>query len=178
MNLTMLDHLGTNPTQLVGILSFAAASIACFVAARQPQSKDASTWKALTVINSLFLVEILTGIRHRLHNFAVTTFFREGKYAQRGPIQEIVILSLVVIAIILAVILFFSWRKTAGGPAKIVMSITFLVLLLFAIETVSLHAVDAVFYQTIGSVMMIGWFWLFAGCGVVFATSLRKRHNS
>ena len=169
----MLDHLATNPTQLVGILSFAAASIACFIAARRPLSKDASTWKALTVINSLFLFEILVGIRHRLHNFAVTMFFADGKYAQRVPIQEILILSLAVIAVILAAIL-FSWRRAAGGPAKIVMGITFLVMLLFAIETVSLHAVDAVFYRTIGSVMMIGWLWLFAGCGVILATSLRN----
>jgi hypothetical protein len=68
----------------------------------------------------------------------------------------------------------FIWHKANGTSANFAVGITIAVSLLFAIETVSLHAVDAVLYRPIASVMIIGWTWAIAGCGVVLAASFRS----
>ena len=57
---------------------------------------------------------------------------------------------------------------------KVAASITVGLLALFAIETVSLHALDAVFFRTIGSVFAIGWLWAIAAAGMHDARSLPR----
>jgi hypothetical protein len=168
----MFDRFGTNPTQLIGILSFAAATIACLRATRYPWLPDARAWKVLAFVNCLFLIEIFVGLRHRTHDIANRILMAEGKYAQRGPVQEIIILSLAAIAVILAVLVLFRYQA-AGRAARVAISITIAVLALFAIETVSLHAVDAVFYRSIGPLLLIGWIWALASAAIVFAASWR-----
>jgi hypothetical protein len=61
------------------------------------------------------------------------------------------------------------WRQGAGGAARLAASITIAVSALFAIEMVSLHAVDAVFYRPIGPVLMLGWVWVIAAAGICAA---------
>ena len=164
----MLNRLGTNPTQLVGILAFAAAAIACLVAMRRPGRHDERAWLMLAFINFLCLVEIFVGLRHRVQAFGASILMANGTYAQRGPMQEIVISSFAVAALICA-ILILSWYKTTGPAARVATSVTIAVLALFSIEAVSLHAIDAIFYRSIGPVLLIGWIWALASAAIVFA---------
>jgi len=114
------------------------------------------------------MLEIFIGLRHRLHDLAVAALLAHSEYGERSSIQEIIISSFAVVAIGLAAVIFFC-HKDVVGSAKVVTGITIAVSLLFAIETVSLHAVDAVFYHPVGSVMIIGWIWAVAASGVVLA---------
>jgi hypothetical protein len=119
------------------------------------------------------MLEIFIGLRHRLHDLAVATLLAHSEYGGRSYLQEIIISSFAVIAIGLAALIFL-WHEDAVGSAKVVTGITIAVSLLFAIETVSLHAVDAVFYHPVGSVMIIGWIWAVSASGVVSAALFRN----
>ncbi len=171
----MLDRFSTNPTELTGLLSFAAATIACLIATRPSGSPDTHIWKVLALINCLFLIEVRVGLRYRINELVITLLKTEGLYAQlHGSSQEIIILSIATIALVFVTLLLF-WRQVAGGTARVAASITIAVLALFAIETVSLHALDAVFYRPIGPVLMLGWVWVIASVGICLAATQRPR---
>jgi len=163
----MLDQFGTNLTQLTGLLSFAAATMACIFAARRSISRDARIWQLLAIMNGLFFIEILIGLRHRVHNYVDALLMAQGQYGERRWMQESMIIGLATIAIICVVPLLFS-RRLAGG-ARLAASLTIALLALFAIETVSLHALDSVYYRPIGSVLLIGWMWAIAAAGICWA---------
>ena len=167
----MLDRINTNPTQLAGLLSFAAATIACLIATRRSGSRDATTWKLLALMNCLFLIEIFSGLRFHIHDLVKAILKAEGLYAQmHGWIQEIIDILVAIIALIF-VTLFLFWRQVAGGAARVAVSMTIVVVALFAIETVSLHELRAVFYQPIGPVLVIGWLWAIAAAGICLAAT-------
>ena len=169
----MLDRFGTNSTQLTGLLSFAAATIACLIAARHSDSRDAPTWRLLALMNGLFLIEIFSGFRHRMHDLVKAMLMAEGLYAHmHGWIQEIIDILIAIIAIIFVTLLLF-WRQVAGGAARVAVSVTIVVVALFAIETVSLHELREVLYQQIGPVLMIAWLWAIAAAGICLAATLR-----
>jgi hypothetical protein len=166
---SMLNLFNTNPTDLTGLLSFAAATIACLIATWRSGSRDARTWKVLAIMNCLFLIEIFFGSRYRITGLAITLLKAEGIYVQmHGWIQEIIIILIATIGLIFLMLCLF-WRQVGGSAARVAASITIAVLTLFAIETVSLHALDVVFYQSIGPVLMIGWVWAIASVGIWMA---------
>ena len=167
----MLNQFSANPTQLTGLLSFAAATIACLIAAWRSGSREASTWKLLALMNCLFLIEIFSGWRFFIHNLVKAMLTAEGLYAQiHGWIQEILDILIAIIALIVVTLLLF-WRQVAGGAARVAVSMTIVVVALFAIETVSLHELRAVFYQPIGPVLVIGWLWAIAAAGICLAAT-------
>src|ERR1017187_3796878 len=167
----MLVRINTNPTQLAGLLSFAAATIACLIATRRSGSRDATTWKLLALMNCLFLIEIFSGLRFHIHDLVKAILKAEGLYAQmHGWIQEIIDILVAIIALIF-VTLFLFWRQVAGGAARVAVSMTIVVVALFAIETVSLHELRPVFYQPIGPMLMIGWLWAIAAAGICLAAT-------
>ena len=106
----MLDRFGTNPTQLTGLLSFAAATIACVIAARRSFGRDARIWQLLAFMNGLFLIEIFIGLRHRVHNYVDALLMAEGQYGQRRGMQESMIIGLATIGLVCMAILLFSRR--------------------------------------------------------------------
>src|SRR5258708_4963551 len=128
----MFDRLGTNPTQFVGTIAFAAAAIACGFAARHRSSRDGRAWMAFALINCLFLMEILIGFRHRIHNLADSILIADGKYGDRGPLQEILILSFAAVACILTTLVLFRLRF-ATGCVRMAATLSVAVLALFAI---------------------------------------------
>jgi phosphoglycerol transferase MdoB-like AlkP superfamily enzyme len=159
----MLDRFNTNPTQLTGLLSFAAATTACLLAARRSRWREARFWWALALTNSIFFLDVLFGLRHHVHDYFSAILTAEGKYGQRREMQGPIIIVLGVTAVIL-VMLLLSVRRFSG-IVRIAAGLTIALLALFAIETVSLHSLDGVYYQTIGPVMVIGWLWAIGAAG-------------
>jgi hypothetical protein len=173
MSLSMLDRFGTNLTQLTGLLSFAATTIACLIASLRSGSRDAPTWRLLALINCLLLIEIISGLRYHIHNLVKAMLEAGGLYAQmHGWIQELINISIAIVALIF-VTLFLFWRQAGGGAARVAVSMTIVVVALFAIETVSLHELRPVIYQPIGPVLMIGWLWAIAAAGICLAAIQR-----
>jgi H+/Cl- antiporter ClcA len=163
----MLDRFGTNPTQLLGILSFSLTTLACSLAALR--SPDARIWKVLTFVNALFIVEIIVGFRFRILDWARALLQDRGEYRQlHGKDQGMAIVALVAAAAI-AMLLFLLLRRVARPAARVGASLTIVLLALFAIETISLHEIDAIFYLRIGPVLLVGWLWGVASAGICLA---------
>jgi hypothetical protein len=164
----MINPLGINYTQFLGIIAFAAATIACLVAAFPPATRDRRIWVVLALINGVFLIEVFFGSRHRIHDMANSLLTAQGTYGDRASIQKVLIMVVATSALIFST--FMVWSRAASASSKLAASTSIAVLALFAIETVSLHALDAVFYQPIGPVLLIGWIWLGA-CTVSVCTT-------
>jgi len=164
----MLDRFGTNPTQVTGLLSFAASTIACVIATRRSACRDSRAWRVLGFINALFFFEIFIGSRHRIHDYVNAILMAEGEYGQRRGMQESIIIWLATIALICVALFLFSHRL-GGAAVRIAAGLTAGLVTLFAIETVSLHALDAIYYRPIGSVLLIGWLWAVAAAGICWA---------
>jgi hypothetical protein len=166
----MLDRISINPTQLTGLLSFAAATIACLLAAGHSGSRDARTWRFLALMSCIFLIESLSGLRYQIADLARSIAIANDLYAQRKGILEGIDISLAAIALTFLALFLFR-RHVASRGARAAASITVALFTLFAIETVSLHALDAVFYQPIGPVLLIGWLWAIAAVGICLAAT-------
>ncbi len=170
MDSELLENWGTNPTQLLGLVAFASATIACIFAKRNSPA-EGRAWIILAVANAAFFVEILIGIRHHLHEIAVSVLLSAGLYANRTDLQYGLILAGAAIPLLAALpLLLFRWLRK---PRLIIATFaSFSVLTLFAIEAISLHRIDAIFYQEIGPVLLIGWLWCVACLATVSSVFL------
>jgi hypothetical protein len=170
----MLDRFGINPTQVTGLLSFAASTIACVTATRRSACGDSRAWRVLGFTNGLFLFEVFIRLRHRIHDYVSAILMAEGQYGQRRGMQESIIIGLATIALVCVSLFLFS-RRLGGTAVRIAAGLTAGLITLFAIETVSLHALDAIYYWPIGSVLLIGWLWALAAAGICWAALTVKR---
>jgi hypothetical protein len=164
----MFDRLGINPTQLTGLLSFAAAAASCLIAARRSAARNARVWQVLGFMNGMLFVEVLAGSRHRIHDYVNALLKAEVEYGQRREMQKPIIILLATTALI-CVMAFLLSRRPDGAAVRIAASLVIALLALFSIETVSLHALDAVYYRPMGPVLLIGWMWAFASIGICWA---------
>jgi hypothetical protein len=175
--MSMLDRFGTNPTQLTGLLSFALATTACLSAGRRSTPGDKRIWNALAFINGLLLLDILFGFRFRILGFARVLLRAEGLYDQlHGWAQGIIVVLVATIALACGLLFLFR-RQVAGGPARIAAGITIVVLGIFAIEALSLHEIDAVYYRPIGPVLTVGWLWAIGAVGICSAAACVRRRS-
>lgn len=165
----MLDRFGVNPTQLTGLVSFFAAALACLIAARRSGS-ETRVWYLLAFINSLFALETMIGLRHRAHDFVNSVLIAHGRYATREPAQEMMVIAFATLGLT-SMVLFLVRRRVRAGAARLAVAATIGILAVFAIETVSLHALDAVFYHPVGPVLAIAWLWLMAAAGIVLSSA-------
>lgn len=170
--MSMLDRLGTNPTQVLGVISFATATIACLSAVWTSAIRDRRTWKVLAFMNGLFLIEVVVGLRFRILELSRASLKAEGLYYQlHGGIQKVTVFSIATLALV-SVILALILRPFAGTSARVAVSMTIIVLALFATEAISLHELYAVLYRPIGPVAVIGWLWAVAAAGTALAAFL------
>jgi hypothetical protein len=170
MDSELLKNLGTNPTQLLGLVAFASATIACIFAKRNSQN-EGRAWIALAIANAAFFMEIFFGTRLQLHDIAVSRLLSVRLYADRTNLQYVLIIVSGGIPLLAALLLLFF--RPLRKPRLIIATIaSFSVLTLFAIEAISLHRIDAIFYQEIGSVLLVGWLWCIACLATVLSTFL------
>ncbi len=96
----------------------------------------------------------------------------QGLYASlHGGVQEIIDISIAILALLFVMVLLF--RRVVGRAARLAVSMTIVLVALFAIETVSLHELRAVMYQPVGPVLMIAWLWAIAAAGICWAATQR-----
>jgi hypothetical protein len=159
-----MTDLDTNPTQLTGLLAFALATAACVIAARRGGAQRARWWR-MAALQALCFLEVLLGFRHRAHDLVDALLQARGWYAARGPLQ----VALLAAALCLAALTFVALIRLRRVDTSVwtAAAATAAALWLFAIEMVSLHAVDAVMYIRLGPLLLIGACW--AACAAVVA---------
>ena len=160
----MTEALHTNPTQLIGLLAFACAAIAC---ARTALARRERPWWWLCAACSGFVLEVTVGLRHRTHDLVDALLQAEGSYASRAPLQ----IGLLAIALVLSAgtLLWLIRARGADANVKAAAVGCAAALWLFLIEAISLHGVDAIMYAHIGPVMLIGWAWAATALLVLWA---------
>ena len=95
----MLDVLHPNATQVIGLLSFGSAALACAGAGRAKRTRARSTWFGLAAIHAVLAAEALLGLRHQLHDLGDAFLIGEGWYASRAGAQIVAIAVALALAI-------------------------------------------------------------------------------
>ena len=151
----------TNPTQLAGLLAFAASTGACIWAARRRHS---SGWAALAAVHAALWLDILLNTRHRLHDVVNAGLRALGLYESRVWLQAALLLALAAVAVI-------AWRTRRRAGAAVVATAVLIALVL--VEAISWHESDRVLYSTLGPLLLIAYAWL-ACAAVVVWSALRR----
>ncbi len=150
----MIDALQINPTQFTGLLAFGGAALACAVAARASSDRR---WWWLAGVSSICMLEAGLGLRHRAHDLVDVLLRAGGWYDARSHPQ---VFLLVIVAVLAAGALgWLSSLRATTSEIRIGAAASVGALSLFGIEAISLHAVDALMYTSIGPVLAIGWAW-------------------
>ncbi|AMU96184.1 hypothetical protein AOA14_16390 [Sphingopyxis terrae subsp. terrae NBRC 15098] len=138
-------------TQWAGLVAFGGAAAAC-LSLRGPSGR------ILAAVNGCLAAECALGFRHGLHDRVIALL--GDYYPERQPLQ----IALVLIAAFTGLILLARrWRRARKTSASVPLIATGAALLLFAVETISLHALDRLLYRPAGPVLVIGWLWVAIG---------------
>ena len=156
-----------NATQLIGIVAFFGAALACATAAFRKR-EGRKVWITLAFMHLAFSIEVLVGFRHRVHNLAVSGLLADGIYGQRAEIQ-LPLIGLLGLVLAAVAVMILTRLRNANARQKLAVALAAALVALFTIETVSLHAIDAILYRPVGPIMLIGWIWL-AACAATILT--------
>jgi hypothetical protein len=151
----------TNPTQVAGLLAFAATTLACAWAARRGRSGG---WAALAAVHAALWLDILLNTRHRLHDMVNTGLRALGLYESRVWLQAALLLALAVLALRV-------WRSRRRAGAAVMATLILIALLL--VEAISWHESDRVLYARLGPLLLVAYAWL-ACAAVVVWSALRR----
>jgi hypothetical protein len=163
-----------NSTQYMGLLGFVAAAASSLLASQRTRSVTRQLWRGIAAVLLVCSAEVLLGWRHRLHLFINVVLEVFDLYRFRLAIQLVVIAG--VVAWLVRVYQRAPPREHLGVPAATAASAAAGLLALFAIETTSVHFLDAVLYARAGPVVLIGWLWLLLA-GVIVVAALRAAWN-
>lgn len=150
-----------NSTEAAGFIAFIPAAIAALIAAIIPRrSSVRKAWALIGTVYVLLSVEILASTRHHL-GIALREWLRATHlFPDRRPVQAVLIL------IVVTIVLLATFALARRAPTRTLAAatcVTAAALGVFIVETVSLHAVDAVVYSRVGPILLIGWLWLACG---------------
>jgi hypothetical protein len=151
----------TNPTQVAGLLAFAATTLACAWAARHGRSGG---WAALAAVHAALWLDILLNTRHRLHDMVNTGLRALGLYESRVWLQAALLLALAVLALRV-------WRSRRRAGAAVMATLILIAPLL--VEAISWHESDRVLYARLGPLLLVAYAWL-ACAAVVVWSALRR----
>lgn len=152
----------TNLTQLHGTLGFLLSSffLGCVLYNGWRKNVDNTTlyfWLIMLIISILSLVEIQFSFRFFLKHFLVDVFVSYIPYSERRYFQ--VILACLFLAILTPLFLILFRTRKCKMCCKFGVFGSSVTMILFLLEAVSLHAVDALMYSEVLNIMVIGWLW-------------------
>jgi hypothetical protein len=151
----------TNPTQLAGLLAFAASTSACVWAARDKRSRG---WAALAAVHAVLWFDVLLNTRHRVHDLVNAVLEALGLYESRVWLQAALLLALATAALL-------AWR--ARRRARAAVGATLVLIALLLVEAISWHESDRVLYMHLGPLLLVAYAWL-ACAAVVVWSALRR----
>ena len=159
-------HLDANA--VAGLCAFGAAAVACLLVAVR-RARASALWATLATLHALWALEIVLNLRYRFRAALIPLLQDRGWYASRTTWQG----AAIVVALLLGAALagFALRRHRRDGAALGAIFGTALALMLLAVETISLHRVDAVMYADAGPLVVLAWLWVGAAA-IVIASAL------
>jgi hypothetical protein len=153
---------------VVGLSAFATAAVACLRVSLR-RGRSAALWGVLAALHASWALEILLNLRYRFRAAILPLLQERGWYASRTTWQGAAIVAALLIGTALAA---SAWRRHRDDAAALgAIAGTALALMLLAVETISLHRVDAVMYAEAGPLVLLAWAWLGAAA-IVIASAL------
>ena len=153
---------------VAGLSAFGAAALAC-LRSSLGRARSAALWGALAALQAACALEILLNLRYRFRNAILPLMQERGWYASRTTWQGAAIIAALLVGTALVA---WAWRRHRGdGAALGAIAGTALALMLLAVETISLHRVDAVMYADAGPLVLLAWAWIGAAA-IVIASAL------
>jgi hypothetical protein len=151
-----------NSTEAAGFLAFLPAALACAATfwARRRNHRRETRWAVLSLIYTLLSAEILLSLRHRVDQAIGDTLRAAHLYPERRPAQAAAVIVVVILSLLVTRV---NVRSAPTSRLSIASGATAPLLSLFVVESISLHAIDAILYRPIGPIMLIGWLWLACG---------------
>ena len=171
----MLIDSEINLTQVAGIAAYGLACFAAFAAVRAKRAESAalvSRWRWIGILQLIFSLEVALGFRHLAHDLVNLTLHSMSLYQGRSSIQEMLLLGVGLFSFAAVVIVLWRWitnQSLRSDPSKAAVVWTAGTLLLFTVETVSLHAVDRFLYMPVGPILLIAYLWIAAALGVLLS---------
>lgn len=138
-----------NATQSIGLAATALTLFACIAATRPP-------WRMLAALHGLMFLEVLFGLRHRIHAMGSRELMAGNIYAERNGLQIALLAALLIGA--LAILWIAGRQKRAAARIGILSSGALAAI--FVVEAISLHAIDALLYRQTGPLMVIAFAWV------------------
>lgn len=157
-----------------GALLFGAAALTCASAAQRAPHRERTPWRIVAMMQLAFAVEVVLGFRYGLLGGADALLQAHGWYASRRPVQA----GLIALTLALTVLwgLRLLGQRERGGAALTLARVgNALGLALFAVETVSLHQVDAVLYARVGPLNRLACLWALVAVIVALAALVGLR---
>ncbi len=151
----------TNPTQLTGLVAFAASTLACALAFKRTRR---GMWALLVAVHAMLWLDILLNTRHRLHDAINGVLRALGLYESRAVVQ-------IALLLLLALLVVLAWRRRRR--AGLAVGATSLLLSLLLIEAISWHESDRLLYTHLGPLLLVAYGWI-AGAAVVVFAALRR----
>lgn len=148
----------------------ALGSCALTVAALTAGARRTRPWLTIAAMLATMAVVIVTDATWLMHDAIQRALIASGAYPRHAAIQ----LALTAAAVLLLTgAACWTFRSTKGGIRWGWVTVIVLVAL-FVVQAISIHAVDAMLVTPLGPAMLIGWLWL-AGGGAVVAATLADR---
>ncbi|MEP2873049.1 MAG: hypothetical protein ABJP02_12985 [Parasphingorhabdus sp.] len=119
-------------------------------------------WPWLAIIYLVFALELVVGLRHGLRMTVNDVMQSADFYDERASIQWMLVAFLMACVLILPALYRISKSKLGPLPKNHFAAImaTVILLLLFVLELISFHQVDALLYHISGGIMVIAWMWV------------------
>jgi len=156
--------LTINPTQWLGLCAFALAAAACVRAA----TRCGRPWTGLAWWQAACAAEVVIDLRQRVHGGMDAWLAAHGAYATRLPLQ-VGLLSLALAGMAGGVWWAAAGMRRDGPAASLARTASLAAVMLFVVESISLHAIDALMFAPLGPVLAIGWMWAAAAALVIAA---------
>jgi hypothetical protein len=162
-----------NATQIVGIVSFWGVAAASARAARTAERKSLASWAVLCVVYICLGFEVILGLRHTAHDLVDRWLEARGLYASRGNWQADLVVIAMIVVLGIGLVVALRLRRAKSSISLAAWLGTVAILVCFVIETISLHALDALMYYPVGPFLIIAFWWAGASA-IVIASAIRS----
>lgn len=170
------SFLATTPdyTRITGIVAYAAAALACGLAAgkaaRRGGARRAVFWLSVGLLQAALAAEVPLGFRFRLTEDFRVLFRRYGWMRDKYPVQQLVLAALAVVAL---GTLLLGLRAARGPGRRLAWLGIVIAVAAWLAEVVSYHYLAPILYLRTGPVVLICLAWCLAA-GLVIAGAARE----
>jgi hypothetical protein len=172
----MVDlHEWLSPTRTAGLSAYTISALACAVrwANSRRNRVPGRPFGLLAAVQLGLLLDMAFDWRWKVHDFWMREAMATGVYDQRQFPQALALGLLILGALLACAAMVYRYRSRVGVALALCGAL--LSVGLWCCESISLHAVDRVFYHSVGTLMTVSLFWIALAAVTCFGVWLDMR---